>query len=150
MSREMLVFLLSMCPVIELRGGMLAAALLKLPVWKGVVLSLVGNMIPIPIFLFIVKKIMQAIRKRKKKEGRFTAYFRRLGEKNNIQKTQFWGLLTFVAIPLPGTGAWSGGIIAGILNLSYRKSLMAIYGGMCIALSIMYLVSYVIVGNLVH
>ena len=149
-SKEMLIFLMSMCPVVELRGGILAATLLEVPKAEGILLSYVGNMIPIPIFLAAIKLIFHKIRDSKAKPGPILGFFSRLAEKRqgNIAKTKFAGLLVLVAIPLPGTGAFTGALVAGVLDMDFKKSLLTIYGGMLIALLIMVLVSYGLLGSL--
>lgn len=149
-SKEMLVFLMSMCPVVELRGGILAATLLEVPKAEGMLLSYIGNMIPIPIFLAIIKLIFRKIRTSQSTPGPVLRFFGRIAEKRqgNIAKTKYLGLLALVAIPIPGTGAFTGALIAGVMDMDFKKSLLTIYGGMLIALLIMVLVSYGLIGSL--
>ena len=72
-----------------------------------------------------------------------------MGKSDTIRKAEFWGLLIFVGIPLPGTGAWTGALIASLLEIDIKKSSLAILGGIAMATAIMYVVSYMIVGNIV-
>ena len=149
-SREAVVFIISLFPILELRGGILASSLLDITMWKGILISAVGNIIPIPFILFFIKKIFAALKKAK--------LFRPLVEKmenkamkkrDQIEKYEFWGLVLFVGIPLPGTGAWTGSLIASLLEVDIKKSSIAIFCGLIMATVIMYVVSYVLVGNVV-
>lgn len=150
-SREAVVFIVSLFPVLELRGGILAASLLDLPMWKGILLSAVGNFLPIPFILFFIKKIFAAMKR--------TRLFRPLVEKleqkamskkEQIEKYEFWGLVLFVGIPLPGTGAWTGSLIAALIDMDLKKAVKAILVGICLATVIMCLVSYGILGHFIH
>lgn len=113
-------------------------------------LCIVGNIIPIPFILLFIRQIFKLLKK--------TRLFRRLIQKledramkksDQIKKYEFWGLMLFVGIPLPGTGAWTGALIASLLEIDIRKSSLAIFGGILMATVIMYLFSYVLVGNIV-
>ena len=104
-SREAVVFIISLFPILELRGGILAASLLDVEMWKGIIISAIGNFLPIPFILFFIKKIFAVLKK--------TRLFRPLVEKlenkamkkrGQVEKYEFWGLVLFVGIPLPGTG----------------------------------------------
>lgn len=150
-SPQMAVFLISMFPVMELRAGMLVGVLLKVPLWESILLSITGNIIPIAGFLFIVQKIAR-IREEHGHRNRLAEWAERITRKHssNIGRTQFWGLTAFVAIPLPGTGAWSGALIASALRMETRRAALAIFCGMCIALFIMCIVSYGVLGHIVH
>ena len=101
-GKEFILFLISMVPILELRGGILASSLLDITMWKGILISAIGNIIPIPFILFFIKKIFAAMKK--------TKLFRPLVEKmenkamkkrDQIEKYEFWGLVLFVGIPLP-------------------------------------------------
>lgn len=148
-SREAVVFVISLFPVLELRGGILASVLLDLPLWKAIVLSALGNLLPIPFILFFIKKIFAALKR--------TRLFRPLveklealamGKRDKIEKYEFWGLVLFVGIPLPGTGAWTGSLIAALIDMDLGKSVRAILLGICIATVIMSLISYGVIGNI--
>lgn len=150
-SREAVVFIVSLFPILELRGGILASSLLDLPMWKGILLSAVGNFIPIPFILFFIKKIFAAMKR--------TRLFRPLVEKlenkamkkkDQIEKYEFWGLVLFVGIPLPGTGAWTGSLIAALIDMDLKKAVKAILVGICLATVIMCLVSYGLLGHLIR
>lgn len=150
-TKEVVVFIISLFPILELRGGLLAAgpAFLNVPVNMAMPLCIIGNLLPIPFILMLICPIFDWMRK--------TKYFRPLVEKleakamskkDNIEKYEFWGLLLFVGIPLPGTGAWTGSLIAALIGMDKKKAFGAIVGGVLLASLIMYLVSYVFIGGI--
>lgn len=150
-SKEALVFIISLFPILELRGGLLAASLLKVKYLTALPLCVIGNILPIPFILLFIQRIFAAMKK--------TRLFRPLVEKlekramgrsDQIQQYEFLGLLLFVGIPLPGTGAWTGALIASLLQIDIKKSSIAILLGIALAAVIMSIVSYGVVGNLVH
>lgn len=149
-SEHMVVFLISMLPLLELRGGLLAASLLKVPPLEAIPVCVVGNIIPIPFILLFIQQIFKWLKKGKlfrplvvKLENKA------MGKSDQIRKYEFWGLVAFVGIPLPGTGAWTGALIASLLGIDIKKSSIAILVGIAIATTIMYIFSYLIVGNMV-
>lgn len=149
-SEQAVVFIISMMPILELRGGLLAASLLKIPSIQAIPICVVGNIIPIPFILLFIKQVFKWL----KKVPVFRPLIVRLEEKamgrsDQIQKYQFWGLVAFVGIPLPGTGAWTGALIASLLGIDIKKSSVAILVGIAMATIIMYIFSYLIVGNVV-
>lgn len=144
-SAEAVIFIISMIPILELRGGLIAAALLKVEAIRAIPICIVGNIIPIPFILLFIRQIFKCLKK--------TRLFRPLVEKletramgksDQIQRYEFLGLLLFVGIPLPGTGAWTGSLIASLLEIDIKKSSLAIFCGIILASAIMYTVSYVI------
>ena len=142
---EFIAFVVSMVPIVELRGGIIASSLMHLPLWKGVLFCMVGNMIPVPFILWFITPIFSWL----KKTDLFQPVVERLEEKSlgkseQIQKYEFWGLLLFVGIPLPGTGAWTGSLIAALLDIRFGKALPAVYMGLVLAVTIMCVVSYFI------
>lgn len=141
-----IVFLISMLPILELRGGLLAASLLGIDLWTAVIVCILGNMIPIPFILFFIEKLLNWMKNCKVKIfQRFACWLeaRALGEKSQkIRKYEFWGLLLFVGIPLPGTGAWTGSFIAALLHIKMKKTVPAILLGLIMATVIMCIVSY--------
>ena len=143
MPNQLIVFIVSMVPIVELRGGLIAAALLKMPLCEGVFFCLLGNMVPVPFILWFITPIFTWLKK--------TKLFRPLVEKleaksmgksEKIQKYQFWGLVLFVGIPLPGTGAWTGSLIASLLDIKPKKALPAVYIGLLLATTIMCIITY--------
>ena len=150
-SPEGAVFLISMIPLLELRGGLLAASLLKISAAKAIPLCIVGNIIPIPFILLFIKQLFKVLKKTKIFRGLIIKLEDRAMRKSDqVKKYEFWGLMLFVGIPLPGTGAWTGSLIASLLEIDIKKSSLAILCGIIMATVIMYIVSYGLVGNLVH
>ncbi|MBP5154221.1 MAG: small multi-drug export protein [Lachnospiraceae bacterium] len=142
---SLIVFLVSMVPLIELRGGLIAAALLRMPVWEGVLWCLLGNMIPVPLILLFITPLFNWMKTTKLFRPMVEKMEQRsLGKSEKIQKYEFWGLVLFVGIPLPGTGAWTGSLIAALLGIRFRKALPAVYLGLLVATAIMCVISYLI------
>ncbi len=119
---------------------------------KAIPICIVGNIIPIPFILLFIRQIFKLMKKTKtvqrtdRKNGKQSA----MGKSDQIKRYEFLGLLLFVGIPLPGTGAWTGSLIASLLEVDIKKSSIAILCGLIMASAIMYIVSYGIVGNVVH
>ena len=140
---ELIAFVISLFPVLELRGGMIAARLLEIDFIKAFLICYIGNMLPIPFILFFIKKIFDVMRKNKhlakiveKMEARSDK------KKGTMEKYKEWGLLFFVAIPLPGTGGWTGALISALMDLKFKKSLPIIALGVLLAGIIMSLITY--------
>lgn len=150
-SAEMVIFIISMIPILELRGGLLAASLLKIPAATAIPICILGNIIPIPFILLFIRKIFKLLKKTKIFRGLIEKLENRaMGKSDQIKRYEFWGLLIFVGIPLPGTGAWTGSLIASLLEIDIKKSSLAILGGLIMATVIMYVVSYGLLGSIVH
>lgn len=127
------VLIISMLPIIELRGALpYGVLLLKMPIYKAMVLSIVGNMIPSPFIVYLAKKILDKMMSstNEKIVGLALKIEQRgLKRSSKIEKYTFWGLVIFVGIPLPGTGVWTGSLIASLLRLDPNKSLLAMLLG---------------------
>jgi len=137
-SPEGAVFVISMIPILELRGGLLAASLLKIPAATAVPICILGNIIPIPFILLFIRQIFKWLKKTRLFCGLITKLENRaMGKSDKIRRYEFWGLLLFVGIPLPGTGAWTGSLIASLLEIDIKKSSVAILGGIIMATVIM-------------
>ena len=120
-SREMIIFIISMIPILELRGGLLAASLLKVSAAKAIPICIVGNIIPIPFILLFIKQIFKLLKKTKVFHNLIVKMENRaMGKSDQIKKYEFWGLVLFVGIPLPGTGAWTGSLIASLLDVDIK------------------------------
>lgn len=150
-GKEFILFIISMVPILELRGGLLAAspAILDVPMWQAIPICLIGNLIPIPFILLLITKIfdwMKGTKRLKPLVEKLEA--KAMSKSKNIEKYEFWGLVIFVGIPLPGTGAWTGALIAALLGVRFRKAFPAIVLGVLLAAFIMTIVSYVIVGGI--
>lgn len=134
----LIVFLVSMVPLVELRGAIPYGVYFGLPLWLTFVVAIVGNMLPVPfIYLFARKILVWGCGK--PVIGKFVSWCLRKGEKGG-EKLQakagrglFWALLLFVGIPLPGTGAWTGTLAASLLNMGLKKSTIACVGGVLLA-----------------
>lgn len=143
---KMIVFLISMLPILELRGGILAASLLGLN-WKlALPICIVGNLFPIPFILLFIEKILD-----KMKNTRFVKLVDKIEQKalkssESILKYKTLGLFLFVAIPLPGTGAWTGALAAAFLKIPFKNAIISIILGVCCAGIIMSILSYGILG----
>lgn len=147
-GRELCVVLCSMLPIIELRGAIPLAAGLGLPWWQAYIFAVIGNMIPVPFILLFIKKIIAWMQKsRIKFLNRFASWLMRKVEKNRgkIEKYSFWGVALFVAIPLPVTGAWTGSMIAAVIDMKFHKALISALIGVMIAGVIMTLGAYGVV-----
>ena len=150
-SRELIIFIISMIPILELRGGLLTACLLKVSGSETMRICIIGNIIPIPFILLFIRQIFKVLKKTKLFHGLIVKMEdRAMGKSDQIKRYEFFGLLLFVGIPLPGTGAWTGSLIASLLEVDIKKSSIAIFCGLIMATVIMYVVSYGIVGNLIH
>lgn len=149
-SPKAVIFIISLMPILELRGGLLAASLLKIPEIEAIPISIIGNILPIPFILLFIKHIFKWMKKINLFRGLIEKLEKRaMSKSDKIQKYEFVGLMLFVGIPLPGTGAWTGALIASLLGIDIKKSSLAILCGILIATIIMYFVSYVLLGNIV-
>ena len=138
LPKEVFAALISMVPVIELRGGLPFAILSGISPFVAFPLCIAANLLPIPFILWFITPIFNWLKK--------TKLFRPLVEKlekraiaksDKIEKGYFWGLMLFVGIPLPGTGAWTGALIAAMLDIPKKKSVPAIALGVCLAAALM-------------
>lgn len=149
-SREVVIFIISMVPILELRGGLLVASLLDVSIVTAIPICIIGNIIPIPFILLFIKQIFKWL-KRIKFFKKFIEKLesRAMGKSDSIKKYEFWGLVLFVGIPLPGTGAWTGSLIAALLDIDFKKAILAELLGIAIATVIMSIVSYGLLGVLI-
>lgn len=140
---ELTIFIISLLPILELRGGLIAAVLLGVPLWKAFIICYIANMIPVPFIILFIKKIFEFLR-RFKIFDKFISRLEAKTEKNKdkIMRYKQWGLLLFVAIPLPGTGAWTGALFAALLDIDIKKAIPIIALGVLIAGVIVSVVSY--------
>ena len=131
-AKELIIFIISMIPILELRGGILAAgpAFLNIPTWRA-----------IPIFAWLRKtRLFRPLVEKLEKKA--------MSKSDRISRYEFWGLVLFVGIPLPGTGAWTGALVASLLGIDWKKAFGAIVVGVCMASVIMYILSYVVIGGI--
>ena len=142
LKKYIIVFLVSMVPLIELRGAIPYGAMFGLPLWQTFLIAIVGNMLPVPIIYLFARKVL-VWGANKPVIGKFFTFCMEKGQRGG-EKLQarggrglFWALLLFVGIPLPGTGAWTGTLAASILNMGLKRSALACMGGVLLAGCIM-------------
>ena len=145
------VFLISMVPLIEIRGAMPYAVGFELPLIPSIIVAVIGNMLPVPFIFLFARKIL-VWGKDKKVIGKFFTWCLEKGEKGGRKleakagRGLYWALFLFVGIPLPGTGAWTGTLAASILNMDFKKSTLAVMCGVLLAGAIMLLGSLGVFG----
>ena len=146
LTNYIIIFLISMVPLIELRGAIPYAVGFHLPMVQSYIICIVGNMVPMPFIFLFARRILEW-GKDKKYIGKFFTFCLEKGHKGGEALKQkagrglFWALLLFVGIPLPGTGAWTGTLAASILDMDFKTSMVAVLGGVVLAGVIMGLVS---------
>ena len=148
-SGEMVVFLISMLPVLELRGGLLASSWLEIDMWRAVAVCTAGCFFPVPFILLTIRLVLRMMRQFWMTQGIAGRLERRAMEKSSrIGTYEFWGLMIFVGIPLPGTGAWTGALVASLLGIRTWKAMTAILAGVLISAIMMTGVAYGLPGLL--
>ena len=152
LGRELTVFIISLMPILELRGGLIAASLLGLDPIRSYIISIIGNIIPVPFILWFINSILNKMRNSKHKKIKGIAkWLDKKVDKNKhkIEKFGFWGLVLFVGIPLPGTGAWTGCLIASVLEMDRKKSFVAAMIGIFMASIIIMILSFGVLRNVI-
>ena len=149
MPKEVFVFLVSMVPLIELRGGLVLASLLNIPLLPANLICIRGNILPIPFILLFIRQIFKWMKEHHVLVS-FVEYLERKAEKKSkgAERGEFIFLWLFVGIPLPGTGAWTGSLIASLFRYDLKKASLAIFLGILTAAVIMDIVSYGLLGML--
>ena len=138
LQHYLIVFLVSMVPLIELRGAIPYGVMFGLPLWQTFVIAIVGNMLPVPIIFFFARRVLEWGAD-KPVIGKFFTFFLEKGHKGGAKlqakagRGLYWALLLFVGIPLPGTGAWTGTLAASLLDMDFKKSVLACVGGVLLA-----------------
>lgn len=133
----------AMMPILEIRGAIPVGVASGLDPWLAFAVGFVGNMLPIPILILLTRKIIEWLKKHNMLV-KLTAWLENKGSKGvqKVQKYSFWGLFILVAIPLPGTGAWTGALVASLLDMRLKRALPAIAMGVAAAGLIVLLVTY--------
>lgn len=144
LGKILLTFIMSMVPVIELRGAIPIGVGYGLDLWFVVLISIFGNFLPVPFIMLFIRKIFAWMRKVNK---RFASIVDRMEKKaakhtDKVTKYGFWGILILVAIPLPGTGAWTGALVAAMMEIRFKTALPAIFLGVILAAVIVTFVTY--------
>ena len=138
LKKYIIVFLVSMVPLVELRGAVPYAIAMGLPVLPSYIIAIIGNMIPMPFIFFFARKVLEW-GKDKPVIGGFFTFCLEKGHKGGEKlkekagKGLYWALFLFVGIPLPGTGAWTGTLAASILDMDFKKSVRAVVCGVVLA-----------------
>lgn len=144
---EIGVFIVSMLPLVELRGGIIVGAAADINPILCYIIAVVANMLPIPFILLLLKKVLAWLKKTKLfSKPAMWIENKILSKRDRLEKFEIIGLILFVAIPLPGTGAWTGAGLAALLDMPIKKSFPAIFAGVLIAGVIMTLGAYGIFG----
>lgn len=142
---ELVIFVISALPIVELRGGLIAAAILGVNWFVALPICIIGNLLFIPFVLLFIKRIFKFLKRFKKVGGWIIKLEDRAHNKSvKIEKNKIIGLFAFVAIPLPGTGAWTGALVADVLGIRIKNSFPTIALGVVTAGLIMSFISYVI------
>ena len=167
LPKELYVFLISMLPIIELRGAVPVGAAIGLPFYLNYLVAVIGNVLPVPFILMFIPRILDLMEKAKifrpivkwvrEKAEKYKGKIITVKDESCVECGQdaeklnagfFLALMMFVAIPLPGTGAWTGSLVAALFNLPKRSSMLAISLGVLICGVIMCLASYGVLGFL--
>ena len=149
-SAEAVVFIISLCPLLECRGGLIAASLLKVSIYKAIPICVLGNIIPIPFILFFIKKIFHWMKRFKIFRGLVEKLEARAMKKSTaVSSGEFIGLMLFVGVPLPGTGAWMGSLVAALLEMDIKKAVLAELIGVDMAATIISILFYGLLGAVI-
>ena len=140
----LMTLLISMVPVVELRGAIPAAVIAGLDIRIALPVAIVGNLIPVPFIIVFIRKIFKWLQAKSQRLG---SLVRRLeakadAKKSQVLKYEFWGLMILVAIPLPGTGAWTGALVAAMLDMQLKRAFPAIAAGVVVAGLIVTIATY--------
>jgi uncharacterized membrane protein len=149
-NKDVLIFIISMMPILELRGGLIAASILKIPFLRALIICLIGNILPTPFILLFLNYIFDLLSKWKATK-KLVDWLKNktLKKRETIDKYGYLGILLFVGIPLPGTGMWTGSMLVVLLGLDRKKSIPYIILGILMASVIMSIVSYGVLGNFI-
>lgn len=139
-----MTFLISMVPIVELRGAIPIGVANGLNIWPAILVSILGNLVPVPFIILFIKKIFAWMRTKSVRLNNLVEKMekRAAGKTETVQKYAFWGLFVFVAIPLPGTGAWTGALIAAMMEMPMKKAFPSIALGVVTAGAIVAFVTY--------
>lgn len=155
LTKYLWVFFVSMVPLVELRGSIIISQGLQLPVLSSYIVAIIGNMLPVPVIYLFARKVL-VWGADKPVIGKFFSWCLEKGEKGGKKLQEkagrglFIALLLFVGIPLPGTGAWTGALVASLIDMDIKKAFKAILLGICLAAVIMTLISYGVLGHIIR
>ncbi len=146
--KEMIVFIISLFPILELRGGIIAGYALGMEFIPTFIIAFLGNILPIPFILLFIRFIFKILKQTPLKNIVAWCENKAESKSESIRKYAYWGLFLFVAIPLPGTGAWTGALIAALLGMDMKKTFPTITAGILTAGIIVSVLSYGLLGAL--
>ncbi len=135
LGQILLTFLVSMLPVVELRGAIPIGVSMGLGHWQAMLISILGNMVPVPFIIIFIRRIFSWLRVKSERLEKLVSSLetRAEGKWDKVHKYQILGLVVLVAIPLPGTGAWTGALVAALMDIRLKSSIPAIALGVIIA-----------------
>ena len=144
LRKVLLCALLAMAPVVELRGAIPFGVVRGLNLWTAIIASVLGNLVPVPFIILFIRRIFAWMRAHMPKLDGLVTRMEKKAEKNRaaVEKYAFWGLAILVAIPLPGTGAWTGALVAAMMEMRLKRAFPAIVIGVVIAGVIVSVVTY--------
>ncbi len=144
LTKLIITLLWSMVPVVELRGAIPIGTGMGLPFEVAIIVSVIGNLIPVPFIMLFIRQIFKWMRRVNKTFERIVCKMEEKANKHRdkVTKYGFWGLFILVAIPLPGTGAWTGALVASMMELRFKTALPAIISGVLAAAVIVSFVTY--------
>ena len=144
MKDILLTFLVAMVPVVELRGAIPFGVVRGLNLWTAIIASVLGNLVPVPFIILFIRRIFAWMRAHMPKLDGLVTRMEKKAEKNRaaVEKYAFWGLAILVAIPLPGTGAWTGALVAAMMEMRLTRAFPAIVIGVVIAGVIVSIITY--------
>lgn len=149
LSKELIVFVISAIPILELRGSLIAAGFLKMEFLSTYIIAVIGNMLPIPFIFIFIDKIFEWLKKTRLEKFVNKLEKRALSKSDIIKKYGKFGLFLFVAIPLPGTGAWTGSLAAVLMRMKLKDAIWPIFFGVLTAGLIMSILSFGIIKQIV-
>ena len=151
LGKGIVVAIISVLPILELRGGLLAAGALNLSPFIAYPIAIVANLLPIPFILLFLTTIFNWMKKTKLFRGLVEKLEKKAEKhKDKFEKGEFIALILFVGIPIPGTGAWTGALIASVLGMNKKKAMLAITIGVFMASIIMMILSYGLLNNVMY
>lgn len=149
-GKELVVFIVSLMPILELRGGLLAASIIDANPINSYIVAVIGNFLPVPFILWLINSVLNFMRNSKHFSGIAKWLDKKIDKhKGQIEKYGFWGLVMFVGLPIPGTGAWTGCLIAAVLEMNRKKALLAAIIGIFMCSIIMMLLSFGILKSII-
>lgn len=151
LGKEIVIGIISLLPILELRGGLLAAGALNLSPFIAYPIAIVANLLPIPFILMFLTPIFNWMKKTKLFKGLVEKLEKKADKhKEKFEKGEFVALILFVGIPIPGTGAWTGALIASVIGMNKKKAMLAIVIGVFMASVIMMILSYGLLNNAMY